>query len=170
MSVPDLTESFLTLSSATFSTWHGRIEKCLDQLTPDQIWWRGQENSNAIGNLVLHLCGNVRQWILSGVGNASDIRNRPAEFAQRETLPTEELRTRLAEIVREASQVISRLTEEDLKQRRSIQGYDVTVLEAVHHVTEHFAMHAGQILYATKLLTGTDLGFFRHLDPQQKKD
>ena len=162
-----LSEQFLKASRETFSKWQGRIEKCLDQLTTEQIWWRGQDNSNAIGNLVLHLCGNVRQWIVSGVGGASDVRDRDAEFACRGPLPAAELAERLWAAVGDADQVLARLSEHDLQQRRRIQKvYDVTVLEAIHHVTEHFALHAGQILYATKLLTGADLGFYRHLQTQ----
>ena len=79
----EISAIFLDASRKTLSTWLGRVEKCLGQLTPEQIWWRGQDNSNAIGNLVLHLCGNVRQWIVAGVGGAPDTRNRDAEFAQR---------------------------------------------------------------------------------------
>ena len=154
---------FLDASRKTFSTWLGRVEKCLDQLTPEQIWWRGQDNSNAIGNLVLHLSGNLRQWIVAGVGGAPDMRNRDAEFAQREPLETTELRERLRAAVRDADEVLARLKTAELTGRRRIQVYDVTVLEAIHHVVEHFAMHSGQILYATKLLTGADLGFYRHL-------
>ena len=157
---------FLDASRKTLSTWLGRVEKCLGQLTPEQIWWRGQDNSNAIGNLVLHLCGNVRQWIVAGVGGAPDTRNRDAEFAQREPLAAAELLERLGATVRDADEVLARLKEEELTASRHIQVYDVTVFEAIHHVTEHFAMHSGQILYATKLLTGEDLGFYRHLRKQ----
>lgn len=158
-----LSEIFLASCRETLRKSHERIEKCLGQLTPEQIWWRGGEPSNAVGNLVLHLCGNVRQWIIAGVGGAPDTRDRDAEFACRDAIPVEELRQRLAATVREADAVLARLTEADLQAPRHIQVYDVTVLEAVHHVSEHFAHHTGQILYATKLLTGADLGFFRHL-------
>ncbi len=102
------------------------------------------------------------------MGSAPDTRDRDAEFAQRNAIPTEELRARLAAAVREADEVLVRLTDEDLLERRRIQDvYDVTVLQAIHHVTEHFAMHAGQILYATKLLTGQDLGFYAFLSKKK---
>jgi uncharacterized damage-inducible protein DinB len=154
---------FVEACRTTLATWHGRIEKCLDQLTPEQIWWRQHDTNNAIGNLVLHLAGNVRQWIVAGVGGAADTRDRDFEFDCRENLAVAEIRERLATAVREADAVMARLSEQDLLGRRHIQVYDVTVLEALHHVTEHFAMHAGQILYATKLLTGADLGFYSFL-------
>jgi uncharacterized damage-inducible protein DinB len=165
--VSEVSSLFVKACRETLGTWHGRIEKCLDQLTPEQLWWRGHDSNNAIGNLVLHLSGNVRQWIVAGVGGAADIRQRDAEFDCREPLPVAEIREKLAATVREADAVMARLTEEDLQGRRKIQVYDVTVLEAVQHVAEHFAMHAGQILYATKLLTGTDLGFYSFLKKKQ---
>jgi uncharacterized damage-inducible protein DinB len=156
----EITEIFLASSRRTLTTWLERIEKCVGQLTPEQIWWRGQENSNAIGNLMLHLSGNVRQWIISGVGGTPDTRNRGAEFAQREPMTIEELLRRLRATVEEACDVLSRAGSQDLTEKRHIQRWEITLLEAVHHSTEHFALHAGQILYATKLLTGSDLGFY----------
>ena len=159
----DVSTAFVAASRKSLDQWLGRIEKCLDQLTEEQIWWRGQENSNAVGNLVLHLSGNVRQWIIAGVGGEKDVRDRDSEFAQREALPIAELRKRLREAVQEADAVLAKLKPEDLLPSRHIQVYDVTVLEAIHHVTEHFALHAGQIIYATKLMTGEDLGFYKNL-------
>jgi uncharacterized damage-inducible protein DinB len=156
-------QAFVATARKTLDRWLGRIEKCLDQLTPEQIWWRGQENSNAIGNLVLHLSGNIRQWIIAGIGGAQDIRRRDSEFEEREALPVAELRQRLRETVQEADAVLARVAAADLLQTRHIQIYDVTVLEAIHDVVTHFALHAGQILYATKLMTGEDLGFYKNL-------
>jgi len=163
----EISEMFLAASRQTLAKWLERIEACLGRLTTDQIWWRGQANSNAIGNLALHLSGNVRQWIVSGVGGAPDVRDRDAEFACRAPLSAGALAERLRSAVAEADAVLSRLTPKDLVERRSIQAYDVTVLDAVHHVAEHFTLHAGQILYATKLLTGADLAFYRHLQQGQ---
>jgi len=160
-------EEFLSASRKTLSKWRERIEKCLGELCEEQIWWRGQENSNAIGNLVLHVAGNARQWIVAGVGKAADTRDRDAEFARREPIAAAELLARLNAAVADADDVLARIRAEDLLEERHIQVYDVTVLQAIHHVTEHFAMHAGQILYATKLLTGSDLGFYRHLSKKQ---
>lgn len=163
----EISGMFLKAARHTLAQWQERIEKCLAQLTQEQIWWRVHESDNSIGNLVLHLSGNVRQWIVAGVGGVPDTRDRDAEFARREPLAVEELRERLATAVQDADAVLARLTAEDLKGRRRIQVYDVTVLEAVHHVAEHFTLHAGQILYATKLLTGADLGFYQHLNKPQ---
>ena len=139
------------------------IETCLGKLTPEQVWARGGENENAIGNLVLHLCGNMRQWIVAGVGGRTDTRDRDAEFAARGGISMPELSARLRETVEEATAVIAALAPERLAAQLVIQGYRVSGLEAVYHVVDHFSMHAGQILFATKMLTGADLGFYRHL-------
>jgi uncharacterized damage-inducible protein DinB len=122
---------------------------------------RGAANENAVGNLALHLAGNVRQWILCGVGGAEDRRDRDAEFDAR---TGENVVERLHSTVDEAVALLAALPHSKLGERRTIQKhYDVTVLEAIYHVVEHFSMHTGQIIFATKLLTGEDLRFYGHL-------
>jgi uncharacterized damage-inducible protein DinB len=137
-----------------------KIERCLERLNDEQIWWRANEESNSIGNLVLHLCGNARQWIVSGVGGGADARERDAEFAQRETIPRDELVRLLRSTLADVGRVLKSLDPATLLERRTIQGSDVDVLEAIFHVTEHFSMHAGQIILLTKLLTASDLRFY----------
>ena len=137
-----------------------KIERCLERLGDQQIWWRPNEESNSIGNLVLHLCGNARQWIVSGVGGAADRRERDAEFAQRESIERGELLRLLRTTLADVDDVLKNLSSETLLERRAIQGSDVDVLEAVFHVTEHFSMHTGQIIMLTKMLTSSDLRFY----------
>ena len=139
------------------------IEACLDKLNEEQVWARGTENENAVGNLVLHLSGNVRQWIVSGVGGAPDTRERDGEFSARGDVSIPELKQRLRGIVTEAAAVIGAVTPERLAERVVIQKYEVSILEAIYHVVEHFSLHTGQIIFATKLLTGSDMGFYAHL-------
>jgi uncharacterized damage-inducible protein DinB len=158
-----LQREFLAYSAEKLGEQCGRIVTCLGKLTDDQVWARGSENQNAIGNLVLHLCGNVRQWIISGVGGAVDDRRRDTEFAARSGVPVPELADRLRATVDEAAAVLSRVTTERLAQPLVIQGYPVSGLLAIYHVVEHFSGHTGQIIFATKMLTGTDLGFYQHL-------
>ncbi len=160
---PTLEELFLKFATGKLNQLSTRIVDCLGRLSDEQIWVRGNENQNAIGNLVLHLCGNVRQWILSGVGGQPDVRERDAEFAARGSLSGSELAARLESTMAEALAVIGSMTGDRLRAAVRIQGYDVSVLEAIGHVTEHFAQHTGQIIFATKLLTGKDLGYYRHL-------
>jgi len=154
---------FIDCSCRRMELLLSRIRECLSRLSPGEIWARGNENENAIGNLVLHLNGNVRQWILSGVGGAPDTRVRDTEFAARALMDTEELLGRLESTLKEAFRVLKGVTEERLEEMVTIQKYDVTVLEAIYHVVEHFSHHTGQIIFATKMLTGEDLGFYKHL-------
>jgi uncharacterized damage-inducible protein DinB len=132
-------------------------------LDDDQIWMRAGENSNACGNLCLHLAGNVRQWILHGVGGAPDQRVRDAEFAAAGGAGRNELLGRLRSTVEEACGLIESLPDSRLAEVCRPQSYTVTVLEAVYHVVEHFSLHTGQIIFLTKALTGQDLGFYAHL-------
>jgi len=137
-----------------------KIERCLAELTDEQIWWRPNHESNSIGNLILHLCGNSRQWIVSGLGNNPDVRLRDQEFAQKEVIARDELLSHLRNTVAEVKTVLEGLHPQQLLQLRTIQGKNVDILEAVFHVTEHFSMHTGQIILLTKILTATDLHFY----------
>jgi len=141
-----------------------RLRSTVETLTEEQLWWRPNEASNSIGNLLLHLNGNVRQWLWASFNRRDDHRNRPAEFAEKSGGPAADLLARLSATMEETAELLSRLTEEDLVAPMDIQGYHVTGLEAVYHVVEHFGMHYGQIVYITKALQGKDLGFYRHLD------
>jgi uncharacterized damage-inducible protein DinB len=138
-----------------------KIERCLERLGDDQIWWRPNEQSNSIGNLVLHLCGNARQWIVGGVGGAADSRNRDAEFAQRDAVPPAELRALLQQTLNDVDATLREYDSNRLLEHRTIQGSNVSALEAILHVVEHFSMHTGQILMLTKMLTNSDLAFYK---------
>jgi uncharacterized damage-inducible protein DinB len=137
------------------------IVKCLQQLSEEDIWWRPNPSSNSAGNLVLHLCGNVRQWIVSGLGGAEYRRERDREFAEQGPIPREVLVKQLRGTVRDACRVLAKLSDDSLSRKYSIQGYRVTGLYAVFHVTEHFGYHSGQIIYITKLKQAQDLKFTR---------
>ncbi len=154
---------FLDYSIRKLRQAAGRVDECLARLTEDQIWSRGSANENSVGNLVLHLCGNIQQWIVSGVGNQPDNRDRDAEFAATDGYSIETLRSNLRQTVDRGVTVIETQTAEALTSKLLIQKYDITVLEAIYHVVEHFGGHAGQIIFATKMLTGDDLGFYQHL-------
>lgn len=137
-----------------------KLERCLEQLTDEQIWWRANEKSNSIGNLLLHLCGNARQWIVSGLGGAADARVRPQEFAERRVIPRTELLVTLRQTLAEVDAVLADLDYGKLLDQYPIQGTSVTALEAIFHVTEHFSMHTGQIILLTKLMVERDLKFY----------
>jgi Protein of unknown function (DUF1572) len=161
---------FLTFSAEKLPQLMDRIDSCVQKLTPEQIWIRADANQNAVGNLLLHLNGNVRQWILHGVGGQPDVRDRDAEFAAKEGAGASELLARLRATVEEAATLFRALPAGRLMERVQTQGYDCTVLAAIYHVVEHFAGHTFQIIYATKLATGEDLGFYAHLSGSATPD
>lgn len=140
-----------------------RMQACVEPLSEEEVWWRPNEASNSIGNLILHLNGNVRQWLVDSFNGTADERDRPAEFAAADGLTAALLLERLGATMTEAAAVLVRLTEEELVASYEIQGYHVTGLEAVYQVVEHFGLHYGQIAYIVKSLSGRDLGFYREL-------
>lgn len=162
---------FLAFSAAKLQQLLERIETCVSKLSPDQIWARDGECQNAIGNLLLHLSGNVRQWILHGVGGQPDRRDRDREFAAREGSSAAELLAGLRATVDEAASVTRSLPPGRLTERIHPQGYDTSVLAAIYSVVEHFSGHAFQIFLLTKRFTGEDLGFYAYLSaPAPPKD
>jgi uncharacterized damage-inducible protein DinB len=138
-----------------------KVLHCVGQMSDDDLWWRPNDVSNSVGNLILHLCGNLRQWIVSSIGGMEFKRDRNAEFATRGPIPRAELTANLQQVVGEVDGVLARLESERLLQRLKIQTYDdVSTLQVVYHVVEHFSYHLGQILYVYKMKTGTDPRFY----------
>jgi uncharacterized damage-inducible protein DinB len=157
----DIAGAFLAQSRWLLRTeYPTKIRACLTALPGEALWTRPAPESNAIGNLLLHLDGNVRQWIVSGIGGAPDARERSAEFAAAGGTTAAELFAQLDATLTEVDAVLARLTSDDLLRPLTIQGRDVTVLEAVYHVTEHFGMHTGQIILLTKMLAPGAIRFY----------
>ena len=147
-----------------------RIVACLRKLSAEQIWWRPNPASNSVGNLVLHLEGNVRQWIVSGLGGTPDRRVRDWEFSETGPIESRTLIARLRRTVMDAGRVMGKLDDVALAGIYSIQGFRVTGLRAVFHVAEHFSHHAGQIILLTKMLAGKDLKFTRLPGERKRKE
>lgn len=141
-----------------------KIRRCIDSLSEEEIWWRPNEHSNSVGNLILHLTGNLRQWVVSGVGGKPDTRKRQREFDEVGPVAVDKLMFRFEQIVQEACEALQALDADTLLQRRMIQGNDVTVMSAIYHAIEHFSTHTGQIIYITKLIKGTDMVFYNVTD------
>ncbi len=157
----EIGQSFIACSRAYFADdYLPKIQRCLELLSDEQIWWRANPQSNSIGNLLLHLSGNVRQWIVCGLGGAADWRDRDSEFAQSEMVSSDELLARLKQTLDEADAALAKFDVDKLLERHSIQGCDVTAMAAIYHVVEHFSMHTGQIVYISKQLTAQDLHFY----------
>lgn len=165
MSADHLAGVFLEFSSnKLLEQYWPRLRKAVEPLSLEQVWWRPNGASNSIGNLVLHLNGNVWQWLVASFNELEDKRNRPAEFSATGDLAAADLLARLGETMEEVAKVLARLTPENLASTYHIQGYTVSGLAAVYQVVEHFGLHYGQIVYITKSLEGRDLGFYSELN------
>jgi uncharacterized damage-inducible protein DinB len=136
-----------------------KIERCLETLTDEDVWWRSGEGSNSIGNLVLHIEGSTRSWIVNVIGGAQTPRDRQQEFDERKQIPRAELQARLRRTLANADEVLARLDAGALLDHRQARGEEVTVLWALYHAVEHFAMHAGQIIMLAKMRTGGSIQF-----------
>lgn len=141
-----------------------KLRHCVNALPPGTVWDRPNQSSNSIGNLLVHLTGNVTEWILGGVGGRSIKRNRASEFAQTDGADAGRLLDNLEVVLREADSVLARLTEDDLERSIVIQGRDTSVLGAIYHVVEHFAMHTGQIILMTKIYAPGRVQFYEDAD------
>jgi len=160
----DVTALFLEHSrKKLFDEWWPRLRSTVAALSEEQLWWRPNQASNSVGNLLLHLNGNVGQWMVASFNRQKDLRDRPAEFAEKAGGPASEVLARLAATMDQAAEVLSRLNEDDLLRPMEIQGYHVTGLVAIYQVVEHFGLHYGQIVYIAKALEGKDLGFYSEL-------
>ena len=147
-----------------FDECHARIISCVHMLSEDELWWRPNNESNSIGNLILHLDGNVRQWIIGGISGAKDVRQRQQEFDERGPMPVDDLLSRLDETMTLAQDVINDVGEEELLELRDVQTFSESVLSILVHVTEHFSYHTGQIAWITKRLLDKQLGFYDGID------
>jgi hypothetical protein len=156
---------FLGHSVKKLDQMTGHLETCLEKLNDEMIWSRGGSHENTVGNLILHLEGNVRQWIIHGIGGAPDVRQRPLEFSTAGGCTGGDLAAGLRETVSQAAHVIGGLSAERLAERIKPQDTVVTVLEAVYQVVGHFQQHTGQVMFATKQLTGDGLGFYQPRPP-----
>lgn len=136
-----------------------KINHCVKQLTDDQLWWRPSESMNSVANLLLHLCGNLRQWIVSGVGGAADVRQRQKEFDDRSLTPKTELMQQIEETVAETKTALSENSAEELLRVRRIQGNDVTGIQAIFHAVAHFRGHTQEIVHMTRCQLGDSYEF-----------
>jgi len=145
-----------------------KIRSCLGQLSVDEIWSRPNEQTVSAGNLVLHLSGNVRQYVIATLGGVPDVRTRQAEFDEKGPMPTADLLERLDRTMTEATGVIDRLDAASLLKTYRVQGFVYSGLGILLHVVEHFSYHTGQIAYIVKSRKNVDLGFYRGIDLNKK--
>lgn len=142
------------------SEYPKKLRLTIAALPQDKLWWRPNEESNSVGNLLLHLNGNLRQWIVAGVGGEAFERHRAEEFSAREGAAPSQLLTALERTLDDVDRVLSGLSAQRLAERCAIQGRDLTVLDAIFHVTEHFAYHLGQIILVAKMFAPGGVHFY----------
>ena len=162
---------FLTDAADKLAENLDRIESCVPRLSEQLVWARDSDNENAVGNLLLHLDGNLRQWIVSAIGGAPGTRHRPSEFSARSGPAASVLVSNLRAAVQDAVRVIRSVPHHRLTEAVTIQGNETTVLGAIFHVVEHFSGHTYQIILMTKRATHEDLGFYGYLEkegPEEK--
>lgn len=161
-------EEFKAQSLTFFEANTPRIQQCINELSEAEVWLRPNGSSNSVGNLVLHLCGNITQYVLSSLGGQPDQRARDAEFAAEGGFTKQELWEKLAATTAAAARVMAAASEAELLRVRSVQGFQMSGIGIVVHVTEHYSYHTGQIAFWTKQLKNKDLGFWADKDLNAK--
>ena len=159
--VPDAPAEFIEASrTLLMGDYLPKLRKIVEMISEEDLWWRPNEASNSIGNLLLHMSGNLRQWIVSGVGGAPDSRDRPAEFSAKGGRSLVELMETVEATAAAVDRALADLPETSLTDRITVQSFNVTRLHAIYHSIEHFGYHLGQIAYIAKLRKGEDLSIF----------
>jgi len=147
-----------------------KLATCMQELNENEIWKRPNLHSNSVGNIILHLCGNIRQYAISSLGNSKDVRERDKEFSADGGNSGPELFRKLTDTIEQAKNVIQSTTEKELLRERKVQGYTHSGIGIILHVTEHYSYHTGQIIFWTKLLKDKDLGFYAGIDLNVKNE
>ena len=167
MNDPILTE-FLQQAVSQLEDKTQKIGTCLQELTEEEIWQRPNKSSNSVGNLILHLCGNITQYIISSLGETEDKRERDKEFSTPGGRSKKELFDLLTATVANVNEVINHTDPQKALHIRSVQGFEYSAIAIILHVVEHFSYHTGQIIFWVKLLKDKDLGFYANLDLNKK--
>ena len=150
----EIARAFIEKSRAALDQERRRIAHCLGQLTDEDVWWRPRPKVNCIGNVLLHLFGNLRQWFLHGFGGEEDIRNRPAEFAAVDAIPKADLLAELEDLFQHIDAILDGVDYETLLANKRIQGYDTDGLGAIYGTINHLEGHGVQMAYITHLRLG----------------
>lgn len=146
------------------------INKSLSNISEEEIWQKPNDSLNSMGNLILHLCGNITQYIISSLGENEDDRQRDSEFSASGGLTKLELLKKLKDTVDTAKRVIFDARPEQLVKIRSVQGFSFSGVGVIMHAVEHYSYHTGQIAFWVKLLRNKDLGFYDGLDLNTKNE
>jgi uncharacterized damage-inducible protein DinB len=164
------TREFITEAIHRIDENTQKLTTCLNELEEVEIWNRPNAHSNSVGNIVLHLCGNMGQYAISSLGHTEDIRERDKEFSATSGYSRSELIKKLTDTVEQAKNIIQNIGEEELLRKRKVQGYMHSGIGIILHVTEHYSYHTGQIIFWIKLLRDKDLGFYANIDLNVKNE
>ncbi len=168
-SATGLTTAFINeIKRRLFTESVFRLKKCVNELSEEQIWYRPNNSSNSVGNLILHLEGNVRQWVVAGLGKNEDVRERQKEFDEKGPVPVEKMLADMDKLMEEVNQILNKTSTTDLLEVRNVQGFQESGLSILVHITEHFSYHVGQITYITKMLKDKDMGYYDGHDLEAK--
>jgi len=146
------------------------IQKCFSLLSAEDIWWRPNAASNSVGNIILHLCGNIGQYIISSLGEQPDIRERDLEFATQAGYTKAELLSKITAVINQAAEVVAAASTEELSRERLVQGFQFSGLGVVLHAVEHLSYHVGQIAYIVKLREDRQVGLYDDFDLNAKNE
>lgn len=166
----NLAQEFIGQSVSRINENTIKVLTCLEQLNDKEVWQRANEASNSIGNIILHLCGNIRQYAISSLSHLPDTRERDKEFSAKEGYSKDDLKNKLTTTLDEAIKSIRSADDNNLKQTRTVQGFKLSGLGIILHVTEHYSYHTGQIIFWTKILKNKDLGFYANIDLNVKNE
>jgi len=147
-----------------------KLTRCIAEFNEAEIWKRPSQNSNSVGNIILHLCGNIRQYAVSSLGGKEDIRERDKEFSAEGGYSKTELSEKFIDVVNEAKNIIQNISADELLRKRQVQGFTQSGIGIIVHVTEHLSYHTGQIIFWTKILKNKDLGFYAGIDLNTKNE
>jgi hypothetical protein len=150
----EIAVEYLRVARDVLSEGMRKVEHCLSQLSDEQLWWRPRPEMNSIANLLLHLSGNMRQWIIAPCTGLADVRNRPAEFGDRSGRTKQQVLAILQKTVAEADAAMAGVAPEQLTQPRRVQSYDVTLLQAIFNTVSHFRGHVQEIIHMTRAQLG----------------
>lgn len=169
MSAHQIAAAFLNETSYRIDKSFQRIKYCLYQLENQDIWWRPNDQMNSAGNLILHINGNLRQWILHGVGGQEDIRDRPSEFDSWQTHTKKELVDLFDDLKTEIKQTLKKFYPEKILDERKIQGFDLPLLNAIYRTITHLEGHTRQIVYVTRMRKGDNYTLFWEPETEEQE-
>jgi uncharacterized damage-inducible protein DinB len=161
-------KEFIDQTIKTIDENTSKIKACMKQLDEKDIWFRHNEHINSVGNMILHLCGNIRQYIISSLGGAPDIREREIEFSTVNGFTNAELTAKWQDTMHEAVTIITHTSAENLLRHRVVQGSTLSGIGIIIHITEHYSYHTGQIIFLTKMYKNVDMGFYNGIDLNQR--